>query len=611
VRAARGVYVVAQVESHELHELVTSPTGTIDTGGREVRATLGVELSLGAAGIATYGTGVRDHRGDVHGLGGTWIARVSAVPPASALPHPDHIERIELSGDIETRALTALVVRMRAIAQEPSAKAVVLVFDGVAGGMATLQELRDEVLAMRRAGKKVFAYMVSGTGRDYFIASAADKIYVDPAGGVRVVGMAGTTIFFRGLLDQIGILPQFEKIAEYKSAPEQFTLTGPSDTAAKMHNEMYDSLWDAWVSAVASGRHLSKERVQAIVDGGPYSAGDLAHDHDLVDAIGAPDKVSELITKELGEPLAVETLPPERPERWERPGIAIVYVDGDIIDGKSKSISLLGQQLAGGQTIVEALTAARNDPTIGAIILRINSPGGSALASELISREIFATKGIKPVICSMSDLAASGGYFVAAGCDQIFAEPTTITGSIGIFSGKFDASGLLRKLGVTTDTYKRGKRSDLESYYRPYTDEERAVVMNGLRYSYGRFIGAVAEGRKMDKDAVDKVGRGHVYTGAQARPLHLVDRFGGLGDAIDEAKHQLGLPRGAKVALVELPDVPSSIFGVLGSLLGAQAEAPSLLELPLLRELLRSVPASLLVSPGAAQARLPFDISWQ
>jgi len=290
----------------------------------------------------------------------------------------------------------------------------------------------------------------------------------------------------------------------------------------------------------------------------------------------------------------------------------VIYVDGDITDGESKTIPVIGQTLAGGQTLIDALTAARNDPRVGAIILRIDSPGGSALASELISREVFATRGVKPIICSLSDLAASGGYFVAAGCDVIFAEPMTITGSIGIFYGKFDVGGLAHKLGVTTDTFKRGKRADLESMFRPYTDDERAVLKDKLRYMYGRFVAAVSEGRGITKDDVDAVGRGHVWSGAQAMPIKLIDKFGGLGDALDEAKRRMGLPEATKVQLVELPALPSSLLGTIGKLIGAEADtALSITDVPIIRELLQAVPASMLLAPGVAQARLPFDIVWE
>ena len=609
-QVTRGVYVIANAETDQLHALVDTPMGIVDKGGRDVRLSLGLSLSFGSVGVSALGTGVRDDLGANHALGSTLIARASAVGPASVLGHPDHIEKVELSGDIDTREATQLVVRMRAISHDSSVKGVVVMFDGVSAGWGTLQELRGELAHVRAAGKKVFAYMVSGTGRDYFIASAADKIYVDPAGGLRIVGMAGTTLYFKGTFDMLGVVPQFEKIAEYKSAPEQFTETGPTPTAAKMHEDMFDSLWGQWVDAVAAGRHLRPEEVRAIVDNGPYNAGELAADHRLVDAVAPPDKISQLIETELGGGLEVWSPKTERPERWQRPGIAVIYVDGDIIDGTSKTIPLLGTKLAGGQTLVSAITSARNNPDVGAIILRINSPGGSALASELISREVFATKGVKPILCSMSDVAASGGYFVAAGCDEIFAEPMTITGSIGIFYGKFDISGLLHKLGVSTDTFKRGKHADAESLYRSFTDEERAKLLEQLRYSYGRFVGAVAEGRHLSKADVDASGRGHVYTGEQARAVKLVDVYGGLGDAIDEAKKRMHLEPATKIQLVELPEPPQSLLGAAGKLLGVH-EDEGLFALPLTRELVRGIPGSVLAAPEGAQARLPYDITFE
>ena len=609
-RVARGLYVHAQLETRALHALVDSPAGVLDAGGRDVRATLGVEVSLGSFGVTTLATGLRDDTGARHALGGTVVLRASTTGAPSIAGTPDHIERVELTGDLGTRELTALVMRLRAIARDPSAKALVITFDGASAGWASLQELRDEILAVK-ARKKVFAYMVTANGREYFVASAADRIYLDPAGGLRLVGIAGTTMYFRGVLDLFGVLPQFEKIAEYKSAPEQFTEHGPTDVAAQMHTDMLDSLWQGWLVAIAAGRHLPVERVKAIVDRGPYSAGDLAANTDLVDAVAAPDKVGQLVAAELGRALEVERPSAARPDRWEHPNIAVIYVDGDITDGKSKSVPIVGEKLAGGETLVQAITAARTDDKIGAIILRINSPGGSALASELIAREVFATRGIKPVLCSMSDLAASGGYFVAAGCELIFAEPMTITGSIGIFAGKFDVGGLAKKLGISTEAYARGARADAESIFRPYTDEERGALLHQLEYMYGRFVGAVAEGRKLTKESVDAVGRGHVFTGEQARPLKLVDRFGGLGDAIDEAKRRMHLAPETAVTLVEMPEPPSSLFGSIAGLLGAHAEAKlDVTELPIIRELVRGVPLSVLVSPSSPQARLPFDVVW-
>jgi protease-4 len=612
-RIVSGIDVHAAIESRETYAFIDSPTGRSEDNGRELRGTIGIEVSFGSFGVTTLASGIRTDQAKNHLLGGQLVLRSGAVPTRSIFGTSDHIERVELSGTIGLRQLTSQVARLRAMARDDSVKAVVVTFDGIAGGWATLQELRDELLAVRAAGKKVYAYMVSGTGRDYFVASVANKIYIDPAGGIRLVGLAGTTIFFKGAFDKVGVEPQFEKIAEYKSAPEQFTETGPSPTAAKMNNELFDSLWEQFLSQVADARKLTKDELRALVDNGPYTAGDLALNTKLVDAVAAPDKVSQLVMADIGQAIGVGARVVERPDRWKRPAIAIIYVDGDITDGQSRSIPFVGQSLAGGETLVAAIAAARANPDIGAIVLRIDSPGGSALASELVSREVFATRGVKPILCSFSDLAASGGYFIAAGCDVIYAKPMTITGSIGIFYGKFDLSGLLKKTGITTDTYKRGKRADVESLYRPYTAEERTMLMDKLKYMYGRFVGAVAEGRGMKKDEVDNVGRGHVWSGAMAKDIKLVDKFGGLGDAIDEAKRRLGLGTDERVQLVELPNLPSGIFGALGKLVGLEANPPAqaqVTDLPLIRQVLQGVPSSLLVDPSKPQARLPYDFNW-
>ncbi len=623
LRVARGVFVQGALETREVHTLTDTVAGTIDDDRRDARATLGLELSFGGKGATVLGTGLRDDHGDYHALGGQLVLRLSSTGPASVIGEGAHLERVDLAGEIGLRELTAIVARMRSIARDPAAAGVVIAFDGVGGGWATMQELRDEVTRLRAAGKHVYAYMVNGTGRDYFIASAATKIYLDPAGGLRLVGMAGTSVYFRGLFDQLGVVPQFEKIAEFKSAPEQFTETHPTETAAKMNTELFDSLWAQWLTQTAAGRGLSEAELMTIIDNGPYTSGDLDAPGTpvgkLVDGIGAPDKISELVARDMGRVLPVDAPVVPRPDRWTRPGIAIVYVDGDITDGVSRSVPFLGKHLAGGETLVRALAEARGDPRIGAIILRIDSPGGSALASELVAREVFATRGVKPMLCSMSDLAASGGYFVAAGCDLIFAEPMTITGSIGIFFGKFDLSGLAAKLGITTTTYKHGARSDAESMFRPYTEDERAAMMRQLQYMYGRFVGAVAEGRTLSKAAVDGVGRGHVWSGAMARPIKLVDRFGGLGDAIDEAKRRMGISLGTQVQLYELPAPPASLFNALGRLVGVSAAVPGasasdvldVTAIPAVRELLDSVPVGSLLAPHAAQARLPYDLDWQ
>jgi len=389
-----------------------------------------------------------------------------------------------------------------------------------------------------------------------------------------------------------------------------FTHSQPTEPALRMRDELYDSIYASFVDAIASGRKLDHAEVLRLIDGGPYSAGDLEGSR-LVDGIATPRELGKLIATELGRAYPVGSAPRLRPERWSYPAIAVIHIDGDIIDGDSTEIPLIGRRLVGSETIAQAIAQARGDSRVKAVILRIDSPGGSAVASEVISREVFATRGVKPIICSMGDVAASGGYFAAAGCERIFAEPTTITGSIGIFYGKFDLSALLGRLGVTWAVYKRGQRADMESYFRPFTDEERAFVKQRLRYFYGRFVKAVAEGRGMTEAQVDEVGRGHVWSGRDALAHKLVDEHGGIGDAIRYAKRRAGLGERELAQLELLPRPSRSLLGKLTGLPGVTARPAGPLDwIPGIGALLTALPVSLLVEPRSLQARLPFAITF-
>jgi protease-4 len=614
-RLAPGVVLEAAGDSRALTRIVTTGTGdTRAEAARDLRVTAGLTLSFGAVAVGAYGS-ARLAAG-VRAPGATVVARWSERPTPSVLGAEPRLERLEFSGPQSARAIVHAALRLRAIARDPDVAGVILAIDGVGAGWASLEELRREVARVRASGKQVFAYLVAATARDYWLASAADKVYLDPGGGVRLIGFAGTTLYLRGLFDHLGVEPQFEKIAEYKSAPEQYTERGPTPAAAAQRDALYDGMWTTFVDGIAAARRLDPDVVRQLVDGGPYTAGQLVDDHRLIDAVVEPDAAVALIAKELGGLAPLGTAPQLKDDRWQRPAVAVIYADGDIIDGKSRTIPLIGRKLVGGETLAAQLAAARAHPDVKAIVLRIDSPGGSALASELMAREVFATRGVKPIVCSMGDVAASGGYFLAAGCDRIFADATTLTGSIGIFYGKFDLSGLLAKLGVTTESFRRGARADMESLFRPYTEEERAVLLDRLRYFYGRFTDAVARGRGKTAAEVDAIGRGHVWTGAQAQAISLVDEVGGVTDALTYAKRQAGLADDAKVRLIELPRETSGLLGSLARLVGASTDADgdaaaSVLALPVVRAALGAVPPALLVTPGGAQARLPFDVIWE
>jgi protease-4 len=619
VRLVRGLYLRAAVESRALTILDAGadPAMPLTSEERELRVSAGFEISFGGVGAALYASGARSPDQGGAFTGGSLLVRASSEGVPSVLGRDRRIERVELTRELDERGLAGKVLGLRRLARDPAVAAVFLQIEGPASGWAAAQELRDALVGLRQAKKRVYVYLVNASTQDYFIASAADRIYVDPAGGLRLTGFTGTTMYFKGTFEKLGVAAYFEKIDEYKSAPEAYTRTAPSEEDLRMRNELYDSVYTELVARIAEGRDLDRALVLRLIDGGPYTAGDLGRGEAkaLVDAVLAPDDIARRVMTELGVVLPVAAAPRERPASWSWPAVAVIALDGDIVDGPSAVIPLLDRRLAGSETISRAIARARTDPRVRAIVLRIDSPGGSALASEIISREVFKTRGVKPIICSLGNVAASGGYFAAAGCDVIFAEPTTITGSIGIFTGKFDISGLLAKLGVTWQSYKRGEHADLESMLYPYSDADRALVKDKIRYFYNRFLDTVARGRGMTAEQVDAVGRGRVWSGTRAKEVGLVDQLGGLVDALELAKQRAGLARGQTVELVWLPRPTEGLLSwVLGRATSArESMAPADVSLalpPALRALRAHLPASLWAQPDAVQARLPFSLTW-
>ena len=606
----------------------------LDAAGAELdrkldaRITGGVEFSIGPVGVGSYAMG---SAGDLGGRleGGVGVLRISGERYPSVIPPTEHLERVKIAGDPDERALTAILAELRRVERDDKVRGLFLQLDGVTSGWATLEEVRESIARIRGRGKRVFTYIVAGGTRDYYIAAAGDRIYLDAAGGLRLLGLSSSVLFFKDVFDKLGVEAQFEKIAEYKSAPEAFTMDQSSPAANQMRLEMLDDIWARLVANLAHDRGRTPAEIQEMFEQGPYTAGD-AGTAKVVDAIVEPSDLDKLIGVEMNGLIALEDRPaPERSATWARPQIAVIYLEGDIVDGKSMEVPIIGQRVAGGETIAASIAWARDNPRVQAIVLRVNSPGGSALASDLIAREMFQTKGKKPLIVSIGDVAASGGYFAAAPGDIIFADPSSVTGSIGIFTGKFDLSALFGKIGVTWETLRRGSHADMESYLRPYTGEERTRIKEKLRYFYMRFVGAVARGRGLSEDAVDGVGRGHVWTGAQAKERRLVDKFGSIVDAINEAKQRAGMGADDSAEIVMLPAEPPSLVARLLGLASSEAEAglavphadglsvgpgavegrgeaPGTFLDAAAHEILRHVPASLILDPTSVQARLPF-----
>jgi protease-4 len=579
----------------------------------DVRVALGVAVDLAHVGLSGFGLFGTDS-GATRAHGFSLAARISGDRYPAVWNGPQKLVRIDLAS-LDERKLAHLVAWMRRAERQREVAGVVLVLGELKGSWATAEELRAALLRLRRAHKHVYVYTADTNTRGYYVASVAERIYQDPAGGIRLLGLSTTTLFFRGLGDLLGVRADFVKIAEYKSAPEQYTRS-ESTPPARAEREAYVSdVWSHLLSGIAEARHVSTDAARAWIDRGPYTA-DEAKAAGLVDELRHGDEVEGAIAERLGRAVAIGPAPsaPERANDWERPAVAVLFIDGDIVDGKSATIPLLDMKLVGMQTIMAAIQRARDDNRVRAIVVRIDSPGGSALASDVIARELERTAEVKPVICSLGDLAASGGYFIAAACSRIYAAPSTLTGSIGIFTGKFDVSGLAAKLGVSLERYERGAHASIDSLYRPYTDEERALIMKKLRYYYSRFVDQVARGRKKTAAEVDAIGRGHIWSGDAALARGLVDEFGGLMDAVAEAKRRAGLGEDDRVTLQETPAEPGllgqllALLGIGGSERAAGAASDSDVVSRLLAPALRGIPASLLLEPNLPQARLDFTL---
>ncbi|HYQ16725.1 MAG TPA: signal peptide peptidase SppA, partial [Polyangiaceae bacterium] len=500
----------------------------------------------------------------------------------SGTPSPTFALRIRLESTPSTREHTALLRHLWQIAEEePSIGAVVLELrTAPAGSMAHVQELRDAVYMLRQAGKKVLCHLEDADGASLYLCSAADRILINPAGGIRFAGLRARYFYYAGLLEKLGIKADFVRIGAHKSAPESFTRTSASDVARDDKIDLLQQHEKFLTLGIAHGRKLSPEVVRERIAKGPFVSIE-AKTAGFVDGYAFDDELESQASVLVGQ--RVRLIEDKRGPFADRynganAGIALIYVDGDMVDGRSQTIPLVGMKLVGSYTIAESIKKARENPLIGAVVLRVETGGGSAMAADVIWREVERTTKIKPVIVSMGTAAASGGYYISSPGTRVFANPLTITGSIGIFYGKADVSELLRKLGVSVETYKTAPRADAESIFRPFSTEEKVELKRKVWQFYDVFLQRVAEGRKLTKEQVDAVGQGRVWTGEQALQHKLVDELGGLRQALAAARELAGLSDHAPIT--ELPPVETTIIGRILGIDGISENLPNLQILP-------------------------------
>jgi protease-4 len=423
---------------------------------------------------------------------------------------------------------------------------------------AKVQEIRDAVLDFRKSGKPIYAYVEYGGDREYYLATAADKVFLMPSAPLDLTGVATYELFLRGTLDKIGVYPDLHRIGDYKTAVNTFREKAFTAAHKEMDDSMNRDLYAQVVRGIADGRKKNEAEIRKLLDDGPFlpeealRAGlvdDVAYADQVDDKLRAGEKRSHLDTDDYAR-VSLTSVGLNR-----GPRVAVIYATGTINGGKSGYDPLNGP-VAGSETLIEYIKQARRDSSVRAIVLRVDSPGGSATASDAIWRELMITKqerADRPIIASMSDLAASGGYYIAMPAQVIVSQPSTLTGSIGIFGGKFVTGGMYEKLGAHIEATSVGKHAEINGPTRPYNAEELKKLQEQLQSFYDQFVEKVADARHSTPEKIDALAQGRVWTGRQAKQNGLVDELGGLDRAIAIAKQRLKIAADSDVEIVVYP----------------------------------------------------------
>ncbi|WP_286754269.1 MULTISPECIES: signal peptide peptidase SppA [Sphingobacterium] len=462
--------------------------------------------------------------------------------------------------------LDDILARIKYAATDGNIKGIYLDASHIGVGFASLKEVRDELLAFKKTGKFVVAYNAGYDQKAYYVASTADKVYVNPQGTIDFKGLASSTMFYKDLLDKVGVEMQIVKVGTFKSAVEPFFLNKMSDPNRLQVTSYLGSIYSTFINEIAASRNIAADSLRAIANDYRVRDADDAVKYKLADAKLYKDELLSDLRKRLkisekDEISFVSLLDYNKKLKDDASGseVAVLYAAGEIVDGEGT-----GPGQIGGDKFSRELRELREDDAVKAVVLRVNSPGGSALASDIIWREVILTKKVKPVIVSMGDLAASGGYYISAAADSIFAEPTTITGSIGVFGVIPNFQNLMNnKIGVHYDGVKTGKFADLmTSFDRPLTAEERDIIQREVDKVYGTFTKVVADGRKLSIADVDSIGQGRVWTGAQGVNNKLVDRLGNLDAAIQAAAKKANL---SKYKVSQYPEKEDPFTSILNN----------------------------------------------
>ena len=473
----------------------------------------------------------------------------------------------------KTLGLNEILANINEAKTDDRIKGIYLDVSSLSAGMATIEEVRNALIDFKKSGKFIIAYSEVYSQGAYYLSSIADKIYLNPEGMIDFRGLSSEIMFFKGALEKLDIEAQIIKVGTYKSAVEPFILDKMSEPNKQQVSSFLGSMYDHLLSEISKSRKISKESLFSIADSAKIRAPKDALTYKMVDGLKYKDevldelkKLTKVDKKKDIESVSLEdyTANEEIKEESSKNRIAVIYANGEIISGEGDDETI------GSERISRAIRKARTDDKVKAIVLRINSPGGSALASDVIWRETVLAKKIKPVIVSMGDVAASGGYYIACAADSIFAQPNTITGSIGVFGIIPNMQNFFKnKLGITFDGVKTGKFADLGSISRPLTEGEKMIIQLEVNKVYDTFTKKVADGRKKDQNYINSIGQGRVWSGTEALNIGLVDRLGDINDAITSAAKK------AKLKDYKIVDYPAQIdpFTALFDKSGDQVKA--------------------------------------
>ena len=454
--------------------------------------------------------------------------------------------------------LTDILNNIKKAKTDPNVKGIYLNLTTIKAGIASIEEIRNALIDFKKSEKFIISYSDAYSQTNYYLSSVADKVYMNPEGILMFLGMRSELMFFKEALQKLGIEPQIIRHGKFKSAIEPLIYNKMSKANREQIETYMNSIWDHILKGISTEREISVEKLNDLANNLTLKNSKSAIDNGLVDGLKYKDEVlaeiakltdNEKIDKIESVSLTKYTKVPNTKRKFNKNKIAVVYANGSVIMGEGEEGSI------GSDRISRAIRKARLDSTIKAIVFRVNSGGGSALASEVIWREVKLAQEVKPVIASLGDVAASGGYYIVAPAQKIVASPNTITGSIGVFGVLFNGQKLLNnKLGVHVDVVKTNTFADIGSFARKLTAQEREVIQYSIENTYDTFISHVAEGRNMTKEDIDKIGQGRVWSGENALEIGLIDQFGGLQDAINIAAETANLESYRIVNLPKLED---------------------------------------------------------